>query len=76
MPLRIRLRCGATEQRLFSLEATVRSSVLEFAHYSHQDRRPLRLGVRDGLRIRWLELDRSLAEQGVLPMDLVVCRDE
>ncbi len=76
MILRLRLRSGQTEQRRFSLEATVRSSVLEFAHYCHQDRQMLRLGVRDGMRMRWLELDRSLPEQGVLPMDLVVCRDE
>jgi hypothetical protein len=76
MPVRLKLRTGEVAQRQFSLEEPLRRSLVEFVHYRHQDRRPLRLGVRDGTHIRWLQLDESLQQQGILPMDLLLCMDE
>ena len=73
VPVRIRLPTGEAVQRRISLDASLALSVAEFVHFRQQSRTPLRVGLRDGHRIRWLELQDTPPAQGVLPMDLLWC---
>ena len=74
MEIRVKLASGEVCRRRFLLEEPLRVSVCEFVHFKHRSRQPVRIGVRDGTRIRWLRLDESLQAQGVLPMDTLVCQ--
>lgn len=74
MQVRVKLTSGEVRTRRFLLQEALSESITAFVHYAEQHREAVQIGVRDGYRIRWLDLDQSLQAQGVLPMDILLCR--
>jgi hypothetical protein len=73
LPVRLKLPTGEVVVRRFLLEEPLGMSVVQFLQFKQQSRQPWKLGIRDGTRMRWLDLEQSSQQQGVLPMDMLVC---